>query len=219
MRHWNNGTDHRHSKSCCDKSSPARRTIMTSMRRCVMCNDFWPRCVSSRSFCQYFEITLLKYGNYFCVCTKACTVFNGFLPYSAQMISSMRGHVTLRKYCSAYYAHCKTFAVPDGNFPYWAQIMTNMEDVSHIMTFDLEQVYSEWRHSKVMYSFLNCSWGVLVKKIFCQWHSPSRPSIYLGVTLTPENILEMHKSWAKNGWLIYTVIFSLHLGEMALSKT
>ena len=28
MRHWNNGTDHRHSKSCCDKSSPARRTMM-----------------------------------------------------------------------------------------------------------------------------------------------------------------------------------------------
>ena len=27
MRHWNNGTDHCHSKSCCDKSSPARRTI------------------------------------------------------------------------------------------------------------------------------------------------------------------------------------------------
>ena len=28
MRHLNNGTDHRHSKSCCDQSSPARRTIM-----------------------------------------------------------------------------------------------------------------------------------------------------------------------------------------------
>ena len=27
MRHLNNGTDHRHSKSCCDQSSPARRTI------------------------------------------------------------------------------------------------------------------------------------------------------------------------------------------------
>ena len=26
VRHLNNGTDHRHSKSCCDKSSPARRT-------------------------------------------------------------------------------------------------------------------------------------------------------------------------------------------------
>ena len=25
--HLNNGTDHRHSKSCCDQSSPARRTI------------------------------------------------------------------------------------------------------------------------------------------------------------------------------------------------
>ena len=29
VRHWNNGTDHRHSKSCCDKSSPARRTKTT----------------------------------------------------------------------------------------------------------------------------------------------------------------------------------------------
>ena len=27
MRHLNNGTDHRHSKSSCDQSSPARRTI------------------------------------------------------------------------------------------------------------------------------------------------------------------------------------------------
>ena len=29
VRHLNNGTDHRHSKSCCDQSSPARRTMMT----------------------------------------------------------------------------------------------------------------------------------------------------------------------------------------------
>ena len=27
VRHLNNGTHHRHSKSCCDQSSPARRTI------------------------------------------------------------------------------------------------------------------------------------------------------------------------------------------------
>ena len=27
VRHLHNGTDHRHSKSCCDQSSPARRTI------------------------------------------------------------------------------------------------------------------------------------------------------------------------------------------------
>ena len=31
MRHWNNGTDDHHSKSCCDKSSPARRTIKPTM--------------------------------------------------------------------------------------------------------------------------------------------------------------------------------------------
>ena len=27
VRHLNNGTDRRHSKSCCDQSSPARRTM------------------------------------------------------------------------------------------------------------------------------------------------------------------------------------------------
>ena len=180
---------------------------MTSMRRCVMCNDFWPRCVSSRSFCQYFEITLLKYGNYFCVCTKACTVFNGFLPYSAQMIFSMRGHVTLRKYCSAYYAHCKTSAVPDGNFPYWAQIMTNMEDVSHIMTFDLEQVYSEWRHSKLMYSFLNCAWGVLVKKNILSMAFTITPKYLFGGHFDPRkysgNAQAMSKKMAGSCVLLY----------------
>ena len=35
VRHLNNGTDHRHSKSCCDQSSPARRTMMpASVRFC-----------------------------------------------------------------------------------------------------------------------------------------------------------------------------------------
>ena len=33
MRHLNNGTDHRHSKSCCDQSSPARRTIISPQMR------------------------------------------------------------------------------------------------------------------------------------------------------------------------------------------
>ena len=32
VRHLNNGTDHRHSKSCCDQSSPARRTKTTGAR-------------------------------------------------------------------------------------------------------------------------------------------------------------------------------------------
>ena len=33
MRHLNNGTDHRHSKSCCDQSSPARRTIICLIKQ------------------------------------------------------------------------------------------------------------------------------------------------------------------------------------------
>ena len=33
VRQLNNGTDHRHSKSCCDQSSPARRTIKASAFR------------------------------------------------------------------------------------------------------------------------------------------------------------------------------------------
>ena len=38
VRHLNNGTDHRHSKSCCDQSSPARRTIMLSFRMMTSSN-------------------------------------------------------------------------------------------------------------------------------------------------------------------------------------
>ena len=32
VRYLNNGTDHRHSKYCCDQSSPARRTMRTMVR-------------------------------------------------------------------------------------------------------------------------------------------------------------------------------------------
>ena len=38
VRHLNNGTDHRHSKSCCHQSSPARRT-MTKQRLLACIND------------------------------------------------------------------------------------------------------------------------------------------------------------------------------------
>ena len=48
MRHLNNGTDHRHSKSCCDQSSPARRTI----------NIRWE--ISLSPFHIYFEVTMMS---------------------------------------------------------------------------------------------------------------------------------------------------------------
>ena len=51
VRHLNNGTDHRHSKSCCDQSSPARRTIRV-YRDGYIC-DVWDyyRLYSSLRWC------------------------------------------------------------------------------------------------------------------------------------------------------------------------
>ena len=51
VRHLNNGTDHRHSKSCCDQSSPARRTIKNNAWVTVN-NYFW---VTSEAICQWFS--------------------------------------------------------------------------------------------------------------------------------------------------------------------
>ena len=42
VRHLNNGTDHRHSKSCCDQSSPARRTIIAHNHACYNRNKPQP---------------------------------------------------------------------------------------------------------------------------------------------------------------------------------
>ena len=39
VRHLNNGTDHRHSKSCCDQSSPARRTIIKKQRSLILLSN------------------------------------------------------------------------------------------------------------------------------------------------------------------------------------
>ena len=36
VRHLNNGTDHRHSKSCCDQSSPARRTTIEVKNKVIL---------------------------------------------------------------------------------------------------------------------------------------------------------------------------------------
>ena len=50
VRHLNNGTDHRHSKSCCDQSSPARRTITNHnprIRTWIKC----PMYSSTRKWC------------------------------------------------------------------------------------------------------------------------------------------------------------------------
>ena len=55
--------------------------MITSMRRCVACDDLWPWPISSRSFGLDLENRVLS---------VASTVLDGFFPYLVQMISSMR---------------------------------------------------------------------------------------------------------------------------------
>ena len=55
--------------------------MITSMRRCVACDDLWPWPISSRSFGLDLENR---------VRTVASTVLDGFFPYLVQMITSMR---------------------------------------------------------------------------------------------------------------------------------
>ena len=59
--------------------------MITSMRRCVACDDLWPWPISSRSFDLDLENR---------VRSVASTVLDGFLLYFAQMITIIRGCVT-----------------------------------------------------------------------------------------------------------------------------
>ena len=71
---------------------PYLAQMITSMRRCVACNDLWPWSISSRSFSHDFAIKLLKYGTSCAVRSTACTVLDEFFLYLAQMITNMRGY-------------------------------------------------------------------------------------------------------------------------------
>ena len=55
VRHWNNGTDHRHSKSCCDKSSPARRTMKSVLS---IWNIFCPACRTSLITTRFWVVVI-----------------------------------------------------------------------------------------------------------------------------------------------------------------
>ena len=61
-----------------------------SKKGCVMLNDLWPQPIFSKSLSHDFVIKLLKYGTYFCDRSTACTVLDGFSPYLALMITTMR---------------------------------------------------------------------------------------------------------------------------------
>ena len=64
------------------------------MRGCVAHNDLWPWPIFLRSFRHGLAIQLLKYVHPAChVRSVRSTVLDGFFPYKAQMITSMRGCV------------------------------------------------------------------------------------------------------------------------------
>ena len=65
VRHLNNGTDHRHSKSCCDQSSPARRT------------NTYARAL----FIGYILVTVNWVGDRKLIRIKYITINNGFLTW------------------------------------------------------------------------------------------------------------------------------------------
>ena len=104
--------------------------MITSMRRCVACDDLWPWPIYSRSF----DLDLEN-----CVRSVASTVLDGFLLYLAQMITMIRGCVAcyvffkIRKF--EFFANFLNFSaltlkkkstVLDGFFPYSSQMISSM---------------------------------------------------------------------------------------------
>ena len=112
-----------------------------------MHSDLWPWRISSRPFSHDFAIKLLKYDTSCGGCSTTCTVLDGFFPYLAQMITSMRGCVAcndlwpwsissksfshdfaikLLKYGTSCAVRSTACTVLDEFFLYLAQMITNM---------------------------------------------------------------------------------------------
>ena len=104
--------------------------MITSMKRCVACDDLWPWSISSRSFDHDLENR---------VRSVVSTVLDGFFLYLAQMITIIRGCVTclivLRIWKFEFWQIFEIFrpspwkkksTVLDGFFPYLAQMIIGM---------------------------------------------------------------------------------------------
>ena len=100
--------------------------LITSMRRCVACDDLWPWPISSRSFDLDLENRLRS---------VASTVLDGFFLYLAQMITIIRGCVRCYIFFKIWkFEFLKFFGldlekkstVLDGFFPYLSQMITSM---------------------------------------------------------------------------------------------
>ena len=104
--------------------------MITSMRRCVACDDLWPWPISSRSFDLDLENR---------VRSVASAVLDGFFLYLAQMITIIRGCVVCYVFCRIWKFELlanfwnfwaltlkKKSTVLDGFFPYLAQIIISI---------------------------------------------------------------------------------------------
>ena len=104
--------------------------MITSMRRCVACDDLWPWPISSRSFDLDLENR---------VRSVASTVLDGFLLYLAKMITIIRGcvacYVVFNIWKFEFLANFwnisaltlkKNSTVLNGFFPYLSQMITSM---------------------------------------------------------------------------------------------
>ena len=104
--------------------------MITSMRRCVACDDLWPWPISSRSFDLEIENR---------VRSVASTVLHAFFLYLAQEITIIRGCVAcyafFRIWKFEFLANVLNFSaltlkkkstVLDGFFPYLSQMITSM---------------------------------------------------------------------------------------------
>ena len=104
--------------------------MITSMRRCVACDDLWPWPISSRSFDLDLENR---------VRSVASTVLDGFFLYLALMITIIRGcvacYVFFKIYKFEFLANFLNFfaltlkkksTVLNGFFPYLSQMITSM---------------------------------------------------------------------------------------------
>ena len=140
-----------------------------------------PSPISSRSFRHDFATKLLKYGTFCRVRSAACTVLDVFVPYLAQMITSMRECVAcndlwpwlisssfshgiaikLLKYGTSCHVCSTACTVLGGFFPYVHKWSLAGEGVSRAMTFDLDlylQVTQPWLWNKttMIWHILSC---------------------------------------------------------------
>ena len=106
--------------------------MITSMRRCVTCDDLWPWPISSRSFGLDLENR---------VRSVASAVLNGFFLYFAQMVSIIREFVACYVFCRIWKLKFladflnfsaltlrKKSTVLDGFFPCLAQIIISIRE-------------------------------------------------------------------------------------------